>query len=331
MKYRKLGKSELIVSEISFGAWQIGDSAYWASDTQSDQEQTVHAALDMGINLIDTAEAYGDGESESVLGRALDGRRDSILLASKVLPENCTPERVRQSCEASLRRLRTDRIDLYQIHWPFRDVPFDSVYDELARLRDEGKIREVGLSNFGPQDLSSWLNTGECVSNQIAYNLAFRVAEKSIIPWCLDNGLGVLAYSPLLQGVLSCRWSSSAEIPKMRRRTRHFKSARTGSNNGHEQHELLLFDFLDGLRELGRELDLAPAALALSWLVRRPGVTSVILGARNVAQLERNLQSAVVSLPEWAVARLEAMSMPLKKAMGTNADLWRSGSEGRVK
>ncbi|HUW61852.1 MAG TPA: aldo/keto reductase [Candidatus Bathyarchaeia archaeon] len=331
MEYRKLGTSKLNVSVISFGAWQIGDPAYWTSDTESDQERTVFSALDAGINLIDTAEMYGAGESESALGRVLGPRRDSVVIASKVLPENCAPEKLRRACESSLERLRTDRIDLYQIHWPFRDVPFEAAYDELVRLRQEGKIREVGVSNFGPLDLTAWFDAGECVSNQLAYNLAFRAAEDAIVPWCTAHGVGVLVYTPLLQGILSGRWKSVEDIPQMRRRTRHFASSRPGVMHDGPGHEPLLLELLEELERLAGELGQAPATLALSWLLGRPGVTSVIVGARNVAQLQRNLESVDAVLPDWAAERLEAIGAPLKEAMGPNPDMWREGSGARIR
>lgn len=331
MEYRQLGKSDLKVSAIAFGAWQIGDPAYWTSDTQSDQERAVFAAIDAGVNLIDTAEMYGAGESESALGRALGPRRDAVLIASKVLPENCAPEKLRKSCEASLARLRTDRIDLYQIHWPFRDVPFEAAYGELARLREEGKIREIGVSNFGPQDLTAWTCAGGCVSDQVAYNLAFRAAEDAILPWCRAHDVGVLVYTPLLQGILSCRWKTVEDIPQMRRRTRHFASQRPGVMHDGPGHEPLLLKLLDDLSSLGAELGMAPATLALAWLLGRPGVTSVIVGARNVAQLQRNLESAEAEVPDWAVRRMDDLSAALKQAMGPNPDMWRAGNGARIR
>jgi aryl-alcohol dehydrogenase-like predicted oxidoreductase len=336
MQYRTLGNTNINVSVLSFGAWQIGDPTYWTSDTQSDQERAVHAAIDAGINLFDTAEMYGAGESESALGLALgprrdDARRDGVIIASKVLPENCAPEKLRHACESSLQRLRTDHIDLYQIHWPFRDVPFEAAYAELARLKQEGKVREVGVSNFGPEDLAAWFKTGECVSDQIAYNFAFRAAEDSIIPWCQSHNVGVLAYTPLLQGILSGRWDKIEEIPQMRRRTRHFASSRPGTMHDGPGHEPLLLKLLADLTELAGKLGTSAATLALSWLIGRPDVTSVIIGARSVAQLQRNLQSVDLIIPDWAAQRLEEISAPLKQAMGPNCDQWREGPNARIR
>lgn len=331
MEYRKLGSSELNVSTIAFGAWQIGDAAYWQSDTKSDQERTVFAALDAGINLIDTAEMYGAGESERVLGQTLGARRENVLIASKVLPENCAPEKLRAACEASLQRLRTDRIDLYQIHWPFRDVPFEAAYGELARLKEEGKIREIGVSNFGVRDLAAWFDAGGCVSDQLAYNFAFRAIEDEVVPACLSRGVGVLAYSPLMQGILSCRWKTVEEIPQLRRRTRHFAADRPGVMHDGPGHEPLLMKLLKELESAAREAGQPPATLALAWLITQRGVTSVIVGARNVAQLQRNLDAAELKMDDALMQRLDGISAPLKNAMGTNADMWRAGEDGRIR
>lgn len=331
MEYRKLGWSELNVSTISFGAWQIGDPAYWQSDTKSDQERTVLAAIDVGINLIDTAEMYGAGESERVLGQTLGARRDEVVLASKVLPENCAPEKLRAACEGSLERLHTDRIDLYQVHWPFRDVPFEAAYGELARLQEEGKIREIGVSNFGVRDLGAWFEAGVCVSDQLSYNFAFRAVEEEIIPECEARGVGVLAYSPLLQGILSCRWKTVEEIPQVRRRTRHFNGERPGVMHDGPGHEELLLELLKELEAAAVEAGQPPATLALAWLIGQRSVTSVIVGARNVAQLQRNLEAAELELDAALMERLDRISAPLKDAMGPSADMWRAGAEPRIR
>jgi len=225
MEHRKLGSSDLHVSVLAFGAWQLGDPDYWGAHQAADGEAAVRAAIDAGIDLFDTAEGYGAGESERALGRALGSKRDKVLIASKVSASHCAPHRLRNACENSLRNLATDRIDLYQIHWPFRDVPFQDAYAEMARLKEEGKIREIGLSNFGPKDIDAWMAAGTCASNQLGYNLAFRAIENEIVPACTDHRLGILAYMPLLQGILAYRWQSPDELPPSRRRTRHFSCA----------------------------------------------------------------------------------------------------------
>ncbi len=331
MIFRKLGEHGFPVSVLAFGAWQLGDPAYWGDDDNADADEVVGAAIDAGINLFDTAEMYGAGESERVLGAALRGRRDEVYVASKVAPENCEPEKLRTSCEASLRRLRTETIDLYQIHWPFRHVPFAEVYGELDTLRSEGKVRAIGVCNFGRVDLSSWMGDGECCSNQIGYNLLFRAAEYDMLPACRKLGVGVLAYMPLLQGILSGRYESVDQIPEKRRRTRHFNSHRPGTRHGESGCESELLAALHGLRALSEEVEADMATLALAWLLAQPEVTSVLVGARKGDQLRRNLRAAEIKLSANVLTRLTAMTHPLKQRLGTNPDMWDAGDAARIR
>lgn len=331
MQYRRLGKSDLNVSVIAFGAWQIGDEGYWGAEGAGDAAAVVQSAIDGGINLFDTAEMYGNGESERVLGRALGSRRDKVLIASKVSPQHCTPEGLRASCDASLRRLGTDRIDLYQIHWPFRDASFDVVYEEMMKLKKAGKIREVGVSNFGAADLDAWMAVGACVSNQLGYNLAFRAIEYEVVPACMRHGVGILVYMPLLQGILTCRWGRAEDVPEARRRTRHFSGSRSGVRHGEGGCEELLFEMLRQLSDMARDAGTSPAAVALGWLLSREGVSSVIVGARNPAQLERNLNAADAYLSETLLREADRISEPLKEKLGTNSDMWLGALQSRIR
>lgn len=330
MKYRKLGPSDLMVSVLSFGAWQIGDPAYWGADDQADADAAVRAAIDAGINLFDTAEIYGAGQSEIALGRALGSSRDRVLIASKVGSEHCDPKDLRRACETSLQRLGADRIDLYQVHWPCRTTPFDATYQEMERLREEGKIRAIGVSNFGAVDLEAWLKNGRCVSDQLGYNLVFRAVEYDILPACRRRDVGVLAYMPLFQGILTCRWKSPEEVPQARRRTRHFSKDRPGVRHGEMGCETLLFDTLARLDALASELGRPPANLALAWLIAQPVVTSVIIGARNAAQLRRNVAAVDLELDERTLRRLDEITTPLKKHLGPNADMWAGDQHSRI-
>ncbi|MCC6155212.1 MAG: aldo/keto reductase [Candidatus Hydrogenedentes bacterium] len=331
MQYRILGSSDLNVSVVSFGAWQIGDSAYWGANDETDAQRVIDAALDAGVNLFDTAEMYGKGESERVLGRVLGANRDRVYVASKVWPDKCTPVLLRQACEDSLQRLNTDRIDLYQIHWPPRDVPFADVFGEMARLRDEGRIRYVGVSNFGAQDLNAWMSAGDCVSNQLGYNLLFRAIEWEVVPACARHGCGVLAYMPLLQGILSGRWKTADEIPQLRRRTRHFSRDREGTRHGEPGCEGLTFTTLRELQRIADELGEPMANVALAWTIAQPDITSVIVGARRPDQLERNLDAARLTLSSDTLAALNAATQPLKEYFGRNADMWLTDSESRIR
>tara|TARA_R110001592_G_scaffold181235_1_gene423949 strand:- start:1167 stop:2204 length:1038 start_codon:yes stop_codon:yes gene_type:complete len=344
MEFRTLGNSGLKVSVLSFGAWQLGDPAYWGPHAQGQAGETVRVALDHGINFFDTAETYGDGESERVLGKALGADRKRVHVATKVLPQNCTADRLRASCEASLKRLGTDYIDLYQIHWPFRQRPvLDTQGKPLAvepnameacevlrTLQGEGKIRNIGVSNFGRKDMEDWFFQGTAESNQIGYNIVSRAAEFDVIPACKTNQLGVLAYMPLLQGLLAVNWKTVDDIPPMRRRTRHFTGDRDGVRHGGAGYEGLFLETIASLREFSKAIGVPMATMCLSWLLAQPNVTSAIIGARRPDQLLRNISGATLNLGPAGIAELNEISGPLKLAMGRNADLWQGEETGRI-
>ncbi len=331
MQYRPLGASGIRVSVLGFGAWQIGDSQYWGDDAESDAQAAVEAALDAGVNFFDTAEIYGDGASEEALGKALGARRDEVVIASKVAPDHCAPDKLIAACEASLRRLGTDYIDLYQVHWPFHDPSFEEAYGALDRLRHEGKIRAIGVSNFGKQDLTDWLAIGDAASNQVGYNLVFRAAEYDIAPLCRRNDVAVIAYMPLMQGLLSGRWEKVEDIPLARRRTRHFSSKREGTRHGERGCERLLMETLGELRCFADAIGLPLATVALCWLLAQPGVSSAIIGARKPQQVVRNIQAAELDIGPAAIAQINEISAPLKRALGPNADMWESEENARIR
>ncbi len=330
MHYRTLGTSGLSVSVISFGAWQLGDPDFWGPDPDADPDAVVGAALDAGINLFDTAELYGDGQSEEILGKALQGRRDNVYIASKVATQHCTRDGIRNSCEASLRRLRTDRLDLYQIHWPVDQQAYQEILPTLEQLRCEGKVREIGVSNFGPQDLATWMTVGTAVSNQIGYNLFFRTPEYDMIPACRRYNLGVLVYMPLMQGLLTGRYRQLDDIPLKRRRSRHFSGLREGVRHGEQGQESLLKVLLGELVQFAEEVRIPLAVISLSWLLSQPGITSAILGTRNASQLLSNLRAVDLDLGPACIAELNEYTYPLKLALGHNCDMWESDANKRI-
>lgn len=344
MQYRRLGKSDLEVSVIGFGAWQLADDAYWGEAPDADPDAAVGRAIDGGINFFDTAEGYADGRAEEVLGKALGARRKDVILATKVSPQNCTQEAIRTACEASLVRLGTDYIDLYQIHWPFRTEPFDDAVGNTARgqdsfedaqatleaLRDEGKIRHVGVSNFGVGDLSAWRVTGEIASDQLAYNLLFRAVEYEIAPYCREHNVGMICYMPLMQGLLSGSYTNVEDIPVQRRRTRHFSSKRHGVRHDERGCEPLLMETVVELRAWSEAVGVPATVVSLCWLVRQPGVSTAIVGLRKPAHLDDALRAGDLDLGPAAMAQLNEISYALKRQMGNNADLWQSGPRGRV-
>lgn len=200
----------------------------------------------------------------------------------------------------------------------------------LAQLRAEGKIREIGVSNFGPQDLEAWMTSGTAVSNQIGYNLLFRAPEYEMIPACRRHGLGVLTYMPLMQGLLSGRYRTLDEIPMKRRRTRHFSCVREETRHGEEGHEHRLKTILKDVLDFAEAVRVSPAAVSLSWLISQPGVTSAILGARSVAQLQSNIKAVELDIGPAAIAMINEFSYELKAAMGYNCDMWESDANRRI-
>jgi myo-inositol catabolism protein IolS len=182
VKYRKLGPTDIEVSVVAMGCWAMSGGRTWGPQDEADSIATVHAALDAGSNFFDTAEAYGSGVSEGVLGRALKGRRHEAVIATKVSRSNLSHDDVVQACERSLRRLQTDTIDLYQIHWPSRTVPIEETFAALDKLRQQGKVRAIGVSNFGVGDLAELLAVGWRGTDQLPYSLLWRALEYDVHP-----------------------------------------------------------------------------------------------------------------------------------------------------
>jgi myo-inositol catabolism protein IolS len=329
MHYHKPGKSDISVSAVAMGCWALAGDATWGPQDTADSLATVHAALDAGVTLFDTAEGYGGGDSEAVLGQALAGRRHEAIIATKVSRANLSAGEVQQACENSLRRLRTDYIDLYQIHWPSRTVPLAETLEALGRLREQGKVRAIGVCNFGVQDLSDLLEIGWAETNQLPYSLLWRAIEDEIQPRCVDAGLGVLCYSTLAQGLLTGKFSSPDEVPAGRTRIRLFSSERPDSRHGEAGCEAEVFAAIDQIRTICEEIGQPMATVALAWLLHQPGVTSVIAGARRPGQIRQTAQAADLALSPDTLGRLAEATEAVKRCAGRNPDLWQSRSRFR--
>ena len=202
MKYRPLGKTDLSVSVVAMGCWSIVGDRTWGQQSEKESIATLEAALEAGINFFDTAEGYGNGYSEQLLGKAFSGHRSEVIIASKPKSSKASTPELKRACEDALQRLNTDYIDLYQVHWPNRSVPFEQTYAGLQELLQEGKIRTIGLCNFGVGDLSDYLQKCHAASNQLPYNLLWRAIEFEIKPLCLEHDIGILSYSSLAQAFL---------------------------------------------------------------------------------------------------------------------------------
>ena len=313
----------LPISSLALGTWALAGDKFWGAQAEQDSIATIHAALDAGITLIDTAPLYGDGISEDVVGKALLGRRDRALVATKISEADMTPEKAVAGCEASLRRLKMDCVDLLQIHWLGHGEQLDDVIAVMETLRAAGKTRALGVCNFGPKSLARLHAAGTgWITNQLAYNLIWRAIEFEIVGACQREQLGVLCYSPLLQGLLSGRFRTANDVPVGRTRTRHFRADRPMSRHGGPGCEALTFATLDRIRVIAADLGQPMADVALAWLLHRPGVSSVIFGARTPKQIEENITASRLKLDATTIEALNRATDELKATLGPAADLW---------
>jgi aryl-alcohol dehydrogenase-like predicted oxidoreductase len=320
MEYRTLGASGLRVSAITMGTMTFGGSGAFANvgtTTSDDARKQVDLCLEAGVNLIDTADVYSDGRSEEIVGEVLDGRRDDALIATKArFPMGGGPNdaglsrhHLVRACEASLRRLRTDHIDLYQVHEWDGLTPVDETLAALDHLVASGKVRYVGCSNFSGWHVMKSLaasargNLTRYVSQQIHYTLQARDAELELLPLAIDQGLGVLVWSPLAGGLLSGKYRRGVTPPEG---SRHL----TEWNEPPVHDEGRLHDIVDALVDVGAAHGVSAARVAIAWLLRRPGVTSVVIGAKREDQLLDNLAAAALELTPEEHDRLEKVSRP---------------------
>ena len=320
MEYRQLGRSGLRVSALTLGTMTFGGRDKFADVGSPDVEgatRQVDMCLDAGSNLIDTADVYSDGLSEEIVGRTLRGRRDRVLLATKArMPMGDGPNdaglsrhHLIRSCEASLRRLGTDHIDLYQVHEWDGATPLEETLDALDHLVNSGKVRYIGCSNYAGWHVMKALGVSErrglqrFVSQQIYYSLQARDAEYELVPVSLDQGLGILVWSPLAGGLLSGKYRRDQEGPEGSRQL-------TDWNEPPVRDQEALYDIVDALVEIADGHDVSPAQVALAWLLGRPGVASVIVGARTDEQLADNLGAADLVLGDEERSRLDELSAP---------------------
>jgi aryl-alcohol dehydrogenase-like predicted oxidoreductase len=317
MEYRRVGDSGLVVSELSFGAATFGGSGdffgAWGDTGLDAARAMVDMCLDAGITLFDTADVYSDGASEEVLGAALRGRRDSVLISTKAAlptaPDDWGTSRSRllRAVDAALRRLQTDRIDLFQLHAYDAFTPIDEVLHTLDTLVEQGKVRYTGVSNFSGWQLMKSLSLAErhgrrrYVAHQVYYSLIGRDYEWELMPLAMAEGVGALVWSPLGWGRLTGRIRRNTPLPQ---RSRLHATAAAGP----PVDEDLLYGVVDELDAIAAETGHSVAQVALNWLLQRPTVSSVIIGARDEHQLRENLGAVGWRLDEEQMARLERVS-----------------------
>jgi aryl-alcohol dehydrogenase-like predicted oxidoreductase len=320
MDYRQLGRSGLRVSGLCLGTMTFGGRGAFADVGATDVEgarRQIDLCLDAGVTLIDTADVYSDGLSEEILGEALGPKRDQVLLATKArMPmgdgandAGLSRAHLVKACEASLRRLGTDHIDLYQVHEWDGQTPLDETLEALDTLVRSGKVRYVGCSNYTGWQLTKALGVSErlglqrFVSQQIYLSLQARDAEYEIVPAALDGGVGILVWSPLAGGLLSGKYRRGRPAPEGARGLSDW-------NEPPVRDQERLYDTVEVLVEIGEAHGVSAAQVALAWTLARPGVASLVIGARTEEQLRDNLAAATLELAPEEHARLEEASRP---------------------
>jgi aryl-alcohol dehydrogenase-like predicted oxidoreductase len=318
----RFGMTELEVTRIAFGTWQIGGD--WGSFDQGQAVAAIRHARDLGISLFDTAQAYGFGASERLLGEALrddlDNRRDEVVIATKgglrndeERPRDSSRAWLRSGAEQSLRELGVDYIDLYQVHWPDPETPFEETAAALQELVDEGKIRHVGVSNYGPAQIADFARTRPVETVQPLYNLLQREIEAELLPYARENDIGVLAYSPLAHGLLTGAVDEHTTFePGDWRGTSPQFQGETFRRN------------LEIARELARfaagELGCTMSQLAIAWTLANPAVHVAIVGARRAEHIEDSVRALDVELTDDHMARIDEISSPAVAAAGPHPE-----------
>jgi aryl-alcohol dehydrogenase-like predicted oxidoreductase len=304
MRRRQLGAKGPELSVIGYGAWEAGGTAWGPNESEEAVIEAVLAGLDAGIDWIDTAEVYGDGVSERLVGRAIADRREEVLVATKVAPQpegsGFLPPQVRAACDKSLERLGRDRIDLYQLHWPDpQGPPLEDTWGAMAELQDEGKVRHIGVSHFDREQIERCMALRHVDSLQPEFSMLNR-DNAELIRWCGDRGIGVVSYGPLAFGLLTGAITRETRFPP-------------GDWRGEPQDEGPFADLnrsleiVERLRPIGDRLGCTTAQLALAWNVHQPGVTAAIAGSRNPEHARTNAAAGDIELDAATLAELDAI------------------------
>jgi aryl-alcohol dehydrogenase-like predicted oxidoreductase len=312
MEYRKLGESELSVSAITFGAWAIG-GWMWGGTERKDAVEAIKASYDQGVTSIDTAPVYGQGLSEEIVGEAIQGLpRDKVQILTKYgmrwdiqkgdfamktqdnsgkpldIYKYAGKDGVIKECEDSLRRLRTDYIDLYQIHWPDVTTPITETMEAVNTLLKQGKIRAAGVCNYNAEQMAEAEGTIRLAANQVPFSMINRKIEGQLVPYCIEHKKAILAYSPLQRGLLSGKIGVGHTFGQ--------GDTRAGSKFYKEENLVRINRFLDRLRPLAAEKKATLSQLVIRWTIERPGITIALVGARNAEQAVQNAGAIGVRL-----------------------------------
>ncbi|MBN2323405.1 MAG: aldo/keto reductase [Spirochaetes bacterium] len=318
MEYREIGTSGIKASSIALGTWAVGGGPWWGDSDDEESVRAIRAAVDAGITMIDTAPAYGFGHSEEVVGKALRGRRDRVVLSTKCglwwnndrgsfkfeqlgrRVHTCLrPETLAVEIETSLKRLDTDYIDLYMTHWQAVEpdkTPIEDTMTALLKMKDAGKIRCIGVSNADVSHMKEYLASGRIDSNQLKYSMLDRDIETEKVPFCIKNRISIQAYSPLEQGLLTGRIGMDYRLSdtEYRNLIPWFKP----------ENRKKVLDMLDGWKPLAEKYGCSIAQLVIAWTAGRPGITFVLCGARKAAHVMDNVKAAGITLETGDTARM---------------------------
>jgi aryl-alcohol dehydrogenase-like predicted oxidoreductase len=311
MRKQRLGNSDMEITPIGIGAWAMGGGGWKFSWGPQDDEQsigTIHAALDRGINWIDTAAVYGLGHSEEVVGRALAGRSNPPYVFTKCervwdeqgeIRSSLKADSIRRECEASLRRLKVERIDLYQLHWPDPDAEVEEGWSTLARLKEEGKVRWAGVSNFDARQLERCRKIAPVTSLQPPYSAISPDVEKELLPYCGEHGIGVIVYSPMKSGLLTGKMTKErvAAFPAddFRRQALAFQEPQLSRN----------LELAGILKRIAGRHGCSAGEVAIAWVLRNPAVTAAIVGMRAPEQVDGIIGAGELQLSAEEAAEIE--------------------------
>lgn len=317
MQTRQLGISEVKITPIIMGTWQAG-KRMWVGIEDAETIKAIRAAFDAGITTVDTAEIYGNGHSEQIVAQALSDVREEVVYASKVWVAHLKYDQVIEACDRTLKNLKTDYIDLYQIHWPSGTyntevVPIEETMSALNTLKEQGKIRAIGVSNFSRTQLEEASQYGRIDSLQPPYSLFWRQVEKDAMPYCVENNISILAYSSLAQGLLTGKFGRGHKFEEGDHRSKNklFK----GENYERVQQAI------DKLRPIAERHQCTLAQLSLAWSIQKPQ-TNAIAGARNAEQATQNASAADVKLSDEFLKEIDAIGRQVTAHLDDNPVMW---------
>ncbi len=350
MKRYKCGNSELKLSSLGLGAFAFGGGDYWGERSQKAINKAVRKGFELGINYFDTAEIYNEGRSEKSLGKALKPLpREKYIIGTKLSPSNAYPGKIKEHCESSLKRLNTDYIDIYLLHWPINiqslkhftddqsvlDKPPNGreAMDAMRQLKADGKVRYLGVSNFDTAALQTLDGDLDyIVSNQLPYSLLTRAIEYDILPFCRDHSIGIIGYITLMQGLLTGKYLNINSLPKMRRRTRHFNHRTSPlSRHGVNGHESTTDKTLRKIKQIGEEAGHSVSEMAIKWAVQNPDITCSLVGGTNEEYIVKNIKAAENPLEDEVYQRLNTATKELKDEMGKSFDYYEHPDNDRTK